>query len=101
MSGARIEFRVTWKRAGCRAKSRVYSRKSSAERFIYLFGEEPWRYYGGNPDALQCCSGYECACRGLTVRQAAAEDRARMPPLEYIRLETRQVGEWAPFKEES
>lgn len=88
------EYRVIWKRVDCRQKVKRYARRESAERFMRLFGPEPWTVYGKEPDALWCCSGYECACRGITEREKSDADRAEMPALEYVRLECREVGEW-------
>lgn len=91
-----IEFRVIWKREGLRPKRRNFSKRSSAERFLILFGPEPWLFYGADPDK-RCCSGVECACGGMTERESTADERSRMPPLEYVRLESRPVGDWSPL----
>jgi hypothetical protein len=49
-------------------------------------------------DKPHCCVGYsdECGCFGETVREMSDRQRANMPPLEYVRLERRPVGEWTP-----
>jgi hypothetical protein len=91
----RYEYRVVWKRVGLKPKRKRYARRASAERFMRLFGPEPWTVYGGDADSVWCCNGYECACRGVTHREKAEADRAVMPALEYIRLEQRPIGDWS------
>jgi hypothetical protein len=91
----RHEYRVTWKRVGCDAKVRRYSTLAGAERFLRLFGPEPWTYKtGATADALWCCYGYECSCGGVTNAEAAKLKRCELPELEYARIERRRIGEW-------
>ena len=99
MAGA--EFRVVWKREGLRPKKRVYVQRTRAEKFLQLFGPEPWTYLGHQPDDLVCCSGRECGCGGLTYAEYDRSKRAELPKLEWIRVETREVGAWhgAPASE--
>jgi hypothetical protein len=94
MGAGANEYRVVWKREGCHRKERRFARVATAERFLLLFGPEPWTAYGAEPGRPYCCSGYECGCGGLTERQRTAEERAKMPPLEYVRMESRLVGLW-------
>jgi hypothetical protein len=61
---------------------------------MVLLGPEPWLAFGKDPDALYCCSGDECGCGGLTVREQSDDERAKIPALEYVRLQERAVGEW-------
>ena len=89
------QFRVVWKRAGLIRKTRQYQTRRGAERFAGLFGPEPWLLFGKDPDALNCCSDPMCGCTGCTVREDHKERRALYPPLEYVRIESRPVGEWA------
>lgn len=99
-----IEYRVVWKRDGCDRKTKRYVSKARAERFMALLGPDPFtagKAYGHWPpdaelDDIACCSGHECACGGLTIREHLAEERKDMPMLEWCRLETREVGKWAP-----
>lgn len=98
-----IEYRVTWKRVGCRAKSKRFAGRPSAEKFLLLFGPEPWAYYadrGKGADDLACCSGYECACGGETYRERSDAQRARQPGLEYVRLSARALNPWRPLPSE-
>lgn len=92
------EYRVKWKRVGSRTKYKRYASIASAGRFVVLFGPEPWLAYSKKgPDDLACCPGtpeYECACGGLTVREESEQERARMPALEYLHIEEREVGAW-------
>jgi hypothetical protein len=96
---AEMEFRVVYKREGLRRKVRRFcNRPRSAERFIgLLISSEPWRFMRGepSPDGYVCCNGRECGCHGETVREHCDRVRAELPPLEYARIETREVGEWA------
>ena len=96
----REEFRVVWKRVGCRPKAKRFVRRSIAERFMQLFGPEPWSVFADrgenpNPESLVCCCGYQCGCGGLTYRQQSEERRENQPGLEYVRLDVRVVGPWA------
>ena len=89
------EYRVVWQREGERRKTKRFSRLKIAERFVSLFGPEPWKAWGKTPDAFDCCDGRGCSCSGLTVKERSDERRAQMPKLEWIRIESRDVGEWA------
>jgi len=106
------EYRVVWKRKPFsidpdggggktemfdpRPKTRRYSTRRGAEKFMLLLGPEPWRYYAPtrNADDLVCCSGYECGCGGMTYREQSDKTREDMPDIEYVRLEVREIGEW-------
>lgn len=99
------EYRVVWKRKPFmadeydidpRPKVRRYATKKGADKFMQLLGPEPWRGYAPDvdPDSYICCSGKECGCGGLTYREKAEEMRKTLPPIAYIRLEEREVGEW-------
>lgn len=97
MSVSRQEWRVVWKRVGNRRKAKRFAGRASAERFMVLFGPEPWNYYlkpGEDADTLMCCSGYQCGCGGETYRQRSDYQRARQPGLEYVRLESRARLPW-------
>lgn len=96
-----IEYRVTWKRQGCRSKAKRYATRAKAERFMRLFGPEPWLVYkpGVDGDSRVCCSGRECACGGMTFKEQSDAEREKMPPLEYLRLEHRRVYNWKPTEE--
>ena len=89
------EYRVVWKRENLRVKRKRYVSRKFAERFLALLTDlEPWKRLGENPDALACCSGYECGCGGVTVRQGHESRLAEMPPLEWAHIEQREVGSW-------
>jgi hypothetical protein len=102
VSGRRLEYRVVWQRYGSRRKTRVFAQRSSADRFVLLFGPEPWRAYnrglGADPEARACerlhdfCE--DCGCDGRTVREDCELRRANMPPLQSIHMEIREVGPW-------
>jgi len=93
---AGVQYRVVWKREGLRPKRRVFARRGTADKFLLLFGPEPWRYLGKEPDEYVCCSGYQCGCGGETHRKHDEAVRATLPKLEWVRVESRPVGAWAP-----
>ena len=96
------EYRVKWKREGLRPKRIRYTSMKSAERRLALLtSDEPWLYYGGgnDPSDYQCCSGYECGCGGITVREHCEQRRAEMPPIEYAVIECRPVGAWVSVEQ--
>jgi len=97
-----VEYRITWKRVGCRPKSKLFFGRATAEKFARLFGPEPWTHYAGDKSAddLVCCSGHECGCGGLTYRQQSDAQRARQPGLEYVRLRARRVDPWITLPSE-
>lgn len=104
----KVEYRVIWKREGCRAKSRRSQGLASAERRVGLLtSAEPWKFLrdtkGKGPDAPYCCPGtsYECGCGGITVREWCDEQRRDLPALEYVRIESREVGAWGARAVES
>ena len=88
------EYRVVWQREGLKPKRKRYATLAAAQRFMGLLGPEPWVVLGKDPDALWCCSGWECACRGVTNRQNSEDQRANMPKLLSVRLDEREVGPW-------
>lgn len=96
------EYRVKWKRKGLNPKRiRYTSMKAAGRRLALLTSAEPWLYYGGgnDPSGYQCCSGYECGCGGITVREYCEQKRAEMPPIEYAVIECRPVGAWEPVEQ--
>lgn len=74
------EFRVVWKREGCEPRRKRYMRRSSAERFMTLLGPEPWLAFDREADEYFCCSGYECGCGGITVKEDSDLRRKDYPP---------------------
>lgn len=96
------EYRVKWKREGLRPKRIRYTSMKAAERRLALLtSDEPWLYYGGgnDPSDYQCCSGHECGCGGITVREHCEQRRAEMPPIEYAVIECRPVGAWVSVEQ--
>jgi hypothetical protein len=95
-----FEYRITWKRVDCPIKRRRYKVEAAARRFMVLLGPEPWLAYarGRDPDGPACCSGCECGCGGITIRQRALDAREGQPPLEWMRLDRREVTAtpWGP-----
>ena len=91
MVGARTvtEWRVSWERGPDEhgiifRKSARFGSLKAALRRVMLMGPEPWLAFGKLPDAWHCCPGTrfdECACGGLTVRQASDKRRETLPPL--------------------
>lgn len=97
------EYRIVWKREGLKEKRKVYKLLVRAKRHMLLLGPEPWKAFGRDPEELFCCrGGYDqCGCGGLTVREKFMEDRKNLPPIEFIRLERREVTTtpWRPSTE--
>ena len=88
------QFRVVWKREGSSQRVRVYSSLKKAERFMQIFGSEPWKAYGiENPDTYICCNGQECGCGGQIWRDKLTPPES-MPELKSVKLQSRTVGEW-------
>ncbi len=91
------EYRIVWKRVGLDAKRKRVVHRKTAEKFAALLGDrEPWKRLGQDPEKLACCDGYECGCGGLTVRESFAQQFGDMPDLEFVRIESREIGEWEP-----
>jgi hypothetical protein len=94
------EYRVLVQRQG-NAISEVRYRllKRVEKRIGLLTSDEPWRFYDDaykrsrGPDDYACCDGdrCECGCGGLTMREATEERRSGLPPIEWIRVECRQI----------
>lgn len=89
-----VEFRVVWQREGFKPRRKRYATRKAAERFMTLLGPEPWVALGRDPDEYFCCSGAECGCSGLTIREESNARREEMPKIESIRLETRRTHPW-------
>ena len=91
-----LEYRVVWKREGVRRKVKRFASLKLAQRKMLLLGPEPWlgasEYGKRDPERLNCCSGHECACGGLTVREWW--EQLGLPKLEYMHIERREVGKW-------
>ena len=95
MSGrTEVEYRVVWKREGLRTKSRRYARVGQAERYLQIVEGRMAEATGLNPEAAACCDGWQCGCQGQTNAEVWAEVAARVPPLEWVRIEARPVGAW-------
>lgn len=96
----RFEYRLTIKRKDCPPKVRVYRSKRAVDVRLILLGPEPWKAHRKDPDALHCCNGRECGCRGETVREYEQGRRADLPALESVRVERREV-EVGPWREQA
>lgn len=102
-----IEYRVSWQRGpdehDCYIrKSATFGSLKGALRRVLLLGPEPWLAFGKLPNEMDCCTGQECACGGLTVRQASDERRKNLPPLVGSPVITRRTvtrGAWEPVSE--
>lgn len=97
-----LEYRVVWKRVGQRRKSKRFATLAAAERRVLLLGPEPWKAYNMEPNDRWCCSGYQCACEGMTAREYLLEARSKptqsgddgMPAIMYVEIEERPVASW-------
>lgn len=100
---SKTEYRVVWKRRGMNRKSKRFQSLKAAQRRVLLLGPEPWLALGLDPDE-RCCSGLECGCGGRTNRENLLAQRntpihpdaGPMPEIEYIRIESRPLGDWSP-----
>ena len=94
------EYRVVWLRKGwARKKVKIYAKRNTAERFIeILTSSEPWKSFGLNPDDVKCCDGYQCNCRGETVKEFHDRLNADLPEVESCKLQIRQASEWTNDK---
>lgn len=119
-------FRVIWKRAGYRPKSKQFGQLRHALKAFRLMGPEPWRYFSGSPDPelrWHCkeCEGvgtitikqnpaYNYAVTltvpcakcfgGSTIREYIERRRAELPAMEWVRLEERPMGPWVEREEQ-
>jgi hypothetical protein len=90
-----IEYRLVWKREGLGQKSRKFTRLKYAERYLALLtSEAPWEVFGKDGDAYECCSGYECGCGGMRVKESWVKTREGLPKLLKHEIQCRDVGEW-------
>lgn len=107
------QYRLTWQRsvpanpeicqpAHTLTKSKVFGSLPAAKRHIALLAsDEPWKafreYASKAPDSPWCCDGWDCACRGETIRAHFLKGREGLPPLiGPVRIEARTVtrGAW-------
>ncbi len=88
------EYQVFWKRGGLRPKSKTFKTRKGADAYLELFGPEPWKALGLDPDALVCCTGQMCGCGGITHRQQSDARRDSMPKLEFIGVRVRACNPW-------
>ena len=97
-SSPKFEYRVIWKRKGLSRKFRPFARLEFAKRYSMLLGPEPWKYSNNDPDDYKCCSGFECSCGGQTWREESEYRNKNQPPIEFLLIERRHVGDWEPDK---
>lgn len=90
----KLEYRVTSKRAGCRPKALVFRTQRGAIHRLRLLGPEPWTAYGLGPDDIWCSGIPESGMDDVTQRQYTEDQRSRMPALEWVKLEVREVDQW-------
>lgn len=97
---SKLQYRVVWKRKEMPEKRKRYETRAGAERFATLLGPEPWKITGRGPDEQFCCSGYMCACGGITVREHFINGRENIPEIEYALIMCRSVqfSDWGEIK---
>lgn len=68
----KYEYRVVRERAECKKSYRRYATLAGAtKRLELLTSKEPWKLMGdGEADDFMCCSGFECGCGGMTVKES-------------------------------
>lgn len=95
----KFEYRVVWKRSELNEKKRVYKTLKGAEKMV-AFLENPieqtakTHFTFQDLDEPYCCSGRECGCGGGTLREHLEEQHKQFPPLLWVRIEKREVGDW-------
>lgn len=92
-----FEYRVRWKRHGLNPKSKYYQSLSKAKKFTILFGEEPWKYFGKQPDDWYHEPETEMETgmvinKGSTYREVLCDQDT--PEVEWFLIERRKIGEW-------
>lgn len=90
------EYRVVSQRRGIdkRKVTRYVHLGSALKRVKLMTTKEPWKLFGEKADENHCCSGHMCGCGGMTVREYYEDHYKSLPPLEYVHIEERDVGEW-------
>jgi hypothetical protein len=96
------QYRLVWRYAGeKRDRTYVSDSPSSVLRMLRRIGtDEPWM--GCSPTQIKRCWAWICrrlgvpfeAVADLSAKQALLKLRDSYPPLEYIRVEQRQVAPW-------
>lgn len=94
-------YRVVSLREGnARPRVKEYKSLKGAERRYQLIASpEPWVAIGRKPDELYCCTGQECSCDGITVRECMERDRKRYPKLLSAKIERRRVEPWETLRQ--
>jgi hypothetical protein len=89
------EYRVIFKREGRSQKSKKFTRLQFAQRYLnMLTSKTPWEVFGQDGEAYECCSGHECGCGGMRVKDSWVNARKDWPKLLRAEIQERQVGEW-------
>lgn len=91
------QYRLSWKREGwIRTKHKKYRSMKPVNRMIGLLtSPEPWVVLGLDADEHFCCSGYQCNCLGIKVRDEMVAKREGLPPIEFVKLMKRTVNQTA------
>jgi hypothetical protein len=92
------EYRVVWKREGLDSKRRRFRSRASAERLILKLGPEPWKAWGIEEGAPCPLHRYADDCPG-TIGECCAAYANGLPPVEYVRLQVREVTPWSSVAE--
>jgi len=87
-----VEWRVVYKRDGLARKARTFAREATARRWVSWLTSETYPHDDG--EKFMCCSGWECGCTGLTNAGYWEQQRRLIPRLEWVKVETREVGAW-------
>jgi hypothetical protein len=90
------QYRLSWLREGNKPKHKKYRSMKPVNRMLALLtSPEPWVVIGRDPDDRMCCSGYECACSGQTVRDEMLARREGLPPILWTKVAKRTVTQTA------
>ena len=89
------EYRIVWEREGIRRKTKRYRSLKMLKRYVRLLkNDRPWEIFNLDKDDNYCCGGHECGCQGETVEEHFQNRYVEIPDLEYLYLESREIGEW-------
>lgn len=101
MAEPKYEYRWEWKREPhgkfylpSIKKARIYQTLRGALQFGHIFGDEPWKAkfpYASGAEPV-CCRDPDCPCENISLREA--HEKKDWAPLEYAKLERREVGKW-------
>ena len=98
------EYRLSWKRrhpegGQVYSRARTFQSWAAARRLLLVLLGRGYEIDERGPDALWCCSGWECGCGGVTVFEHWQGEHERITgkggAMLRLTLSRRPVGRWA------